>query len=177
AHRARYDALAPTRFVFDARSTPGVIVTMDRAMLALALPMAAPGVVRGVERHLAALAPRDDARASWAALVGQIVRHVEGAQLTLKGVAAQFGVSARTIDRRLAAEGVRFGVLCDEVRFERARELLRGRELGVAQVAERLGYRDAANFSRAFRRHAGMSPSEFQATGGTSGTPHREEIA
>lgn len=177
AHRARYDTLAPARFVFEPRGTPGVVVTMDRAMLALPLPMAAPGVVRGVERHLAALAPRDDARASWAALVGQIARHVEGAPLTLKGVAAQLGVSARTVDRRLAAEGVRFGALCDEVRFERARELLRRGELGVAQVAERLGYRDAANFSRAFRRHAGISPSAFQAASRHARHPTKEPTA
>ncbi len=90
------------------------------------------------------------------------MRHGEGQQVTLKTIAAQLGVSAGTVDRRLAAEGMRFGTLCDEARFVRARELLRGGELGVAQVAQRLGYRDAANFSRAFRRHAGLSPSEYR---------------
>ena len=165
-HRARYRALAPTRVVFDPAQPPGAIVVMDRAMLALPLPMAAPAIVAGVEQHLAALAPRGEARASWTEVVAQILRHVAGTQVTLKRVATQLGVSARTIDRRLAAEGVRFGALCDEVRFERARELLRERTLGVAQVAQTLGYRDAANFSRAFRRHAGMSPSAYREVGG-----------
>ena len=165
-HRARYKALAPTRFVFDATQPPGAVVVMDRALLATALPMAAASVVRDVERHLRATAPAAAPAASWAEVVGQILRQVDGRQITLKTVAAQLGLSARTLDRRLAAEGVRFGALGDAVRFERARTLLRGGTLGVAQVARALGYRDAANFSRAFRRQFGTSPSAFQAAAG-----------
>jgi AraC-like DNA-binding protein len=32
----------------------------------------------------------------------------------------------------------------------------------VIEVADRLGYRDAANFTRAFRRWTGASPREFR---------------
>ena len=165
-HHARYLALQPTRFTFDPSQPPGAVVTMDGAMLALPLPMAAPGIVRDVEQHLATLAPRNGAAGSWGEIVGQIVRQVRGRQVTLEGVAAQLGVSGRTLNRRLADEGVRFGELCDEVRFDSARALLRGGDLGVAQVAQALGYRDAANFSRAFQHHTDMSPSEFRATPG-----------
>jgi AraC-like DNA-binding protein len=161
-HHARYQALQPTRFVFDPSQPPGVVVTLDRALLEMPLPMAAPAIVRDVERHLTSLVPQREADACWAEVVGQILRQVRGQQVTLKSVATQIGVSTRTLERRLAAEGVRFGVLCDQVRFERARALLRDGELGVAQVATTLGYRDAANFSRAFRRLAGMSPSAYQ---------------
>lgn len=164
-HAARYLTLRPTRFVFDPSQPPGVVVTMDRAMLELPLPMAAPSVVRDVEQHLEAMAPPGDAQASWAEVVGQILRQSQGDQPTLKTVAARLGLSARTLDRRLAAEGARFGALCDSVRFERARALLHQRTMSVAEVAQELGYRDAANFSRAFRRHSGMSPSAFQAAG------------
>lgn len=162
-HHARYLELAPTRFRFDPAQPPGAVVTMDRAMLEMALPMAAPSIVRDVERHLATTAPKGTAAASWGEVVGQMLRQVDGRQVTLKGVAAQLGISARTLDRRLAAEGLRFGALCDAVRFERAQALLRAGTLGVAQVARALGYRDAANFSRAFRRQFGTSPSAFQA--------------
>ena len=160
-HAARYRALAPTRFVFDASLAPGAVVVMDRVLLDMALPMAAASVVRDVERHLHAIAPAAAPAASWAEVVGQILRQVDGRQVTLKAVAAQLGLSARTLDRRLAAEGVR---------FERAQALLRDGTLGVAQVASALGYRDAANFSRAFRRQFGTSPSAFRAEAGLAET-------
>lgn len=161
-HVERYRDLEPTRFHCDPSSPPGLVVTMDRALLATPLPMAESGVVQGVEKQLSAIAPRDGGQPSWSELVAQILRQVQGAQVTLKGVAAQLGLSARTVDRRLAAEGVRFGDLYDRVRFDRARELLSRSEIGVAQVAHALGYRDAANFSRAFRRQAGVSPTQFR---------------
>lgn len=162
AHLARYQALRPTQFSFDAMQPPGAVVSMDAAMLAMPLPMAAAAVVRDVEQHLAALAPRGTARTSWTMVVSQILHQVEGQQLSLDGVATRLGISGRTLARRLTAEGARFGALCDEVCFERARDLLRSGQIGVAQVAQALGYRDAANFSRAFRRRTGMSPSAYQ---------------
>ena len=176
-HAARYLELAPTRFVFDPSQPQGAVVVMDRALLDMPLPMAAASVVRDVEHHLGALVPAAAADASWADVVGQILRRVEGRQVTLKTVAAQLGISARTLERRLVAEGVRFGALWDTVRFERAQAMLRGGTLGVAQVARALGYRDAANFSRAFRRQFGTSPSAFQAAAAGGAPPIATETA
>jgi len=42
-----------------------------------------------------------------------------------------------------------------------AKDLLRQRELGLAQVAERVGYGSASNFSTAFTRHVGQPPSRY----------------
>ncbi len=48
-----------------------------------------------------------------------------------------------------------------------ARGLLRRRDLGLAEVAERVGYGSASAFSTAFSRHAGQPPSHYaRATGG-----------
>ncbi|HSW25605.1 MAG TPA: helix-turn-helix domain-containing protein, partial [Burkholderiaceae bacterium] len=49
-----------------------------------------------------------------------------------------------------------------QVRFERACTLLLAPAATVAQVAADLGFSDAANFSRAFRRVVGMAPGEYQ---------------
>jgi AraC-like DNA-binding protein len=46
-------------------------------------------------------------------------------------------------------------------RMARAKELLRQRDLGLAEVAERLGYGSASNFSTAFSRHVGLPPSRY----------------
>lgn len=42
-----------------------------------------------------------------------------------------------------------------------ARELFRRHELGVAEVAERVGYGSASSFSTAFSRHVGQPPSRY----------------
>jgi transcriptional regulator GlxA family with amidase domain len=42
-----------------------------------------------------------------------------------------------------------------------AKDLLRGNELAIAEVAERVGYSSASTFSTAFNRHVGRSPRRY----------------
>ena len=51
--------------------------------------------------------------------------------------------------------------------MERAAELLATRMFTVREVAHRVGYRQPAQFAKAFRRHRGVSPSDFRAGGGS----------
>jgi transcriptional regulator GlxA family with amidase domain len=48
------------------------------------------------------------------------------------------------------------------VRMRIASDLLHTDGLGVREVAERLGYESEASFSRAFKRHIGVPPSDFR---------------
>lgn len=48
-------------------------------------------------------------------------------------------------------------------RMELAKELLRGNDLAVSEIAERVGYGSASAFSVAFSRHVGQSPSAYAA--------------
>jgi AraC-like DNA-binding protein len=64
---------------------------------------------------------------------------------------------------------LRFRDLAQQVRFERACELLTAPAATVAQVVADLGFSDAANFSRAFRRVVGVAPGEYQKRGGAAG--------
>lgn len=57
-----------------------------------------------------------------------------------------------------------------QLRMHLARGWLRGDRDTVAQVAERLGYESEASFSRAFKRHIGVSPSEARRLGQAGGT-------
>ena len=77
-------------------------------------------------------------------------------------VAAVLGLTERTLRRRLAAEGVGYQALVDEVRAALACSLLGGRAtIPVAEVAARLGYAEAAPFVRAFRRWTGATPAAW----------------
>jgi transcriptional regulator GlxA family with amidase domain len=49
-----------------------------------------------------------------------------------------------------------------------ARDLLRRHDLGIAEVAERVGYGSASTFSTAFSRHVGQPPSRYARADRTS---------
>ncbi|WP_166268713.1 AraC family transcriptional regulator [Marinobacter caseinilyticus] len=80
----------------------------------------------------------------------------------LARVASTLFVSERTLKRRLQEEHHNFQTLVDQVRLERAQELLVGTGTNLGQIAEALGYADAANFTRAFKRWTDTSPSQYR---------------
>ena len=86
----------------------------------------------------------------------------EGGYPDAAEVAAEFGLSLRSFHRALQREGTRWRVLLDEARRERACALLRDTALPVEQIALRLGYAEASNFSRCFRRWCGVSPRDWR---------------
>ncbi len=72
------------------------------------------------------------------------------------------GVSARTLQRRLAKEGLGYSQLVDKARFKNSVSLLKDKNNKLIDIAYDLGYSDPAHFSRAFKRWAGVSPREFR---------------
>lgn len=126
--------------------------------LLMADPVATQLALEQCERELAALGEQ-------AQLVGRVRRMIEASREgfpTQEQVASALHMSPRTLKRHLATQGATFSDLLDEVRREKAFLLLRNRLLNVGQVADRLGYTDVANFTRAFRRWTGMTPSAYR---------------
>lgn len=78
-------------------------------------------------------------------------------------VAAKFGMSPRTLARRLSAEGSSFAAILEEVRSAMARRYLADRTLPISQIAWLLGYTEIGTFTRAFQRWTGMAPSAARA--------------
>jgi len=52
--------------------------------------------------------------------------------------------------------------LVDEARFQAASRLLRDPSIRIIDISVELGYKDSANFTRAFRRWAGVPPLAFR---------------
>lgn len=78
------------------------------------------------------------------------------------GVAALLNISARTLHRQLKEEGASLQQLKDEVRCERAKDLLLRSHRPVKQVAAATGFRNEKSFIRAFRQWTGQSPTQFR---------------
>ena len=80
----------------------------------------------------------------------------------LDRVARSFGMSARTLQRRLRAEKTTFAAVLADLRHDIAVPLLRDGRLAVSEVAFLTGYEDAGSFYRAFRRRMGLSPRAYR---------------
>jgi AraC-like DNA-binding protein len=92
-----------------------------------------------------------------------IVAREYGADLALDDIARRVASSRRQLQRAYKEIGdTTFREHLTAVRMERAAELLGSRSLTVRDVARRVGYRQPAQFAKAFRRHHGMSPSAYR---------------
>ncbi|MBE7942521.1 AraC family transcriptional regulator [Ramlibacter aquaticus] len=80
-------------------------------------------------------------------------------------VATRLNISVRTLHRQLADAGAGLQALKDEVRSERARELLLRTPRPIKQVAQASGFASEKSFMRAFRQWTGMTPAEFRQRG------------
>ena len=94
--------------------------------------------------------------------------HGERTPPTVQQAARRLHMSVRTLHRRLADAGFSYQRLVDEIRRERASELLAERDRKLGDIAAALGYRDPANFSRAFRRWFGAAPRDLREAPGAS---------
>lgn len=77
-------------------------------------------------------------------------------------LAAALNMSARSLHRQLQEEGASLQQLKDEVRFEKAKELLLRTSKPIKQVADASGFRNEKSFIRAFQVWAGTSPAGFR---------------
>jgi transcriptional regulator GlxA family with amidase domain len=93
----------------------------------------------------------------------EIVEGEYGSDLSLDEIARRVASSRRQLQRSYAEIGnTTFREHLTAVRMDRAAELLATRGLTVREVAARVGYRQPAQFAKAFRRHHGVAPSGYR---------------
>jgi AraC-like DNA-binding protein len=96
-------------------------------------------------------------------------------------MAEELGISVRTLRRRLDAEQTSYQTIVSDVRQHLAFRYLRETQLTNDEIAERLGYSDAANFRHAFKRWTGKKPGDFRikttvaSSAGLGQTPHESD--
>jgi AraC-like DNA-binding protein len=80
----------------------------------------------------------------------------------LKNAAAELGMSNSTLKRRLAELKTSYSEILARRRFHHGIRLLEMSDRSVNEIAGSLGYSSVTNFSRAFRKSAGVSPSTWR---------------
>jgi AraC-like DNA-binding protein len=112
--------------------------------------------------HAPASVPASDFETSARQTVASLLR-LGSAELRVAAEVA--GMSDRSFQRRLSERGLRFLRLVEDARFDLARQMLLDPDRKIVEVSAALGYTDSANFTRAFRRWAGVPPQVFRQAG------------
>ncbi|MBS0591306.1 MAG: AraC family transcriptional regulator [Proteobacteria bacterium] len=99
------------------------------------------------------------------AAVERILRHRLAERPSFGDIAASLNLSERTLRRHLSAVGRIYREMHDQLRTERALELLSAGALSIADIGSEVGYSDAREFRRAFKRWTGRSPTNARSTG------------
>ena len=93
----------------------------------------------------------------------EIVETDFASDLSLDDIARRVASSRRQMQRAYAEIGnTTFREHLTRVRMDRAATLLADKGLTVREVARRVGYRQPAQFAKAFRRHLGVAPSDYR---------------
>ena len=98
--------------------------------------------------------------------VGQVRHAVESSLLrsdcSNERIASMFGVHRHTLYRRLDEHGTSYAGLLEAARRKLATELLAGTDMPLGEVAAMLGYGAQGNFTRAFIRWFGATPTQWR---------------
>lgn len=96
------------------------------------------------------------------ALVTEKLVRAEDGYPDLDTVAAQLFMSPRTLKRKLQQAGSGFQLLLDAARQRDAARLLKDSGQSIEEISVWIGFAEPANFTHAFRRWTGMTPSEWR---------------
>lgn len=162
AHAARFDSAryeaafnCPVHF-----GSGPTLVRLHRSMLYQIAPRSNPALLtQGAQNY--------NKSANWLADGREYCGHgyyylsgeLNKSPVTLERMAAAFGMSERTLRRRLEAEGMPFRALLDEVRRDMCALYQMEGVRSLGEVALLLGYAELSAFTRAYRRWHGKPPS------------------
>jgi len=92
----------------------------------------------------------------------KLLDQLSSGNVTEAQMAVALNQSERSLQRKLRAEGTSFSQLLEETRRELAQRYIENSRLSITETAYLLGFAEPANFTRAFRRWTGQSPSDYR---------------
>jgi len=97
-----------------------------------------------------------------AKIVELINNHIEEIDFNSDILAQELKISQRQLYRKIKAiSGCTVHEFITKARMNHAESLLRNSDLSISQIAYKVGFSEASNFSRTFSKHFGCSPSQY----------------
>jgi len=92
----------------------------------------------------------------------RLIEHLPGGHFSENEIASSLNVSKRSLQRKLHDQGMSFTQLLETTRRDLSLQYVRDPQHSFNEVAFLLGFTEPANFSRAFKRWYGKSPTRFR---------------
>jgi AraC-like DNA-binding protein len=141
---------------------PELVISFSAAVMEEPLSGASPDLAQYNDR----IATHYLARLNKADVVGrvraEIIERLSSGDCNRRKVARDVGMSEETLHHKLAQCNTSFHTLLDETRKELALGYLADRAISVTEITFLLGFSDVSNFSRAFKRWTGTSPTLYR---------------
>jgi len=135
----------------------------DRTDALTPLPTANAEVARANEEIVKDYLARFDRSNVAMQVRARLTEQLSSGHATQESVAEALHMSLRSLQRRLNQEGTSYKGLLDETRRELAAHYMAESHRSINEITYLLGFSEPSNFSRAFRRWTGKSPSAYRA--------------
>jgi len=148
---------APVEF-----SQPESALWMDPEMVLEPLATANPELVRINNRIVTDYLAQLDRGDLGMRVRSQLIEHLPGGHVNEAEIASMLNVSQRSLQRKLKDQGMSFSELVENTRRELGLQYVRDPQHSFNEVAFLLGFTEPANFSRAFKRWYGKTPTQYR---------------
>ena len=140
------------------------LISFSRKVLEKRLPTANAELARVndqiVTDYLASLDKNDIS----AQVKSKIIELLPSGNISEDHIASSLNKSLRSLQRKLAEQGYSYKRLLEVTKQELAKQYVEDSKYSINEVTYLLGFTEPSNFSRAFKRWTGVSPSEYRAT-------------
>lgn len=138
-------------------------IFFDRAFLDEPLPGSVPRLHAQALELLSSHVHRMQAPQSFSQeVIEKMIHHPSVAAEGLDAVANVFGMSGRTLQRRLNREGQSFSDVLARARQTLGTRWLAETDMDIQTIGQRLGYQSRRAFTSAFKQWTGLSPSVYR---------------
>ncbi len=161
-HSQRFRQLREAHCHFGWQEQPGIRLRYPGQVMKRPLKLADSHALKEAEarcRELVGHAADNRKIGDWVEI---LLQESSGSMPGQEQIAGSLNMSTRTLDRYLRKEGLNFRELQKKVLIRKACKMLSESRLSITEIALELGYTDASNFARAFRKQAACSPQEWR---------------
>lgn len=112
---------------------------------------------------MAEMAALQEASGSFVHRIERIIQpRLANGEITLDDIAAEAGVSVRTLQTRLEENGLNFRTLLDRMRHAQVLLYMGDLDVSLIDMAHMLGFATQSSFHHAFKRWTGMAPGAYR---------------
>lgn len=137
-------------------------VAFDKSDALARLPTANAEVARANEKVVQDYLARFDRSSVAMQVRARLTEQLSSGNATQESIAGSLHMSLRSLQRRLSDEGTSYKSLLEETRRELAVHYMDQSHRSINEITYLLGFSEPSNFSRAFRRWTGESPSVYR---------------